>query len=259
MELSKEQLIKKTLVVSFCTGERTSDLGIFCIEKLGFKNTLQISNDLGFKEKYLQFAEAALKTDCEYFIRIDGDHFVYDGIFDLLNVAMSENYDWLTGVVYDYVMDNYRGGTPQILSRKVLKLLLEDNSLMPDRQKPESEFSNNIRSRTKMGDVKIFTALHEYEQLPSKVCNSFLNRLYRNHYPRLYNDDYLRSLPQHYVNALSAAFDFYSSNRSKVSMDFLNFEYLDSGFSSIKEDDFVDLHESYKLEYDRIRKEVSIS
>ena len=259
MALGKEEMIKRTLVASFCTRERTADFGMFCIEKLGFDNTLNISNDLGFKEKYLQFAEAGLKTDCEYFIRIDGDHFVYDGIFDLLNVAISENYDWLTGVVYDYVMNNYRGGTPQILSRKVLELLLEDNTLMPDRQKPESEFSINIKSRTKMGDVKIFTALHEYEQLPSKVCNSFLNRLYRNHYPRLYNDDYLRSLPEHYVNALSAAFEFYSGNRSKVSMGFLNFEYLDSEFSPIKQGDFADLYESYKIEYDRIRKQVSIS
>ena len=252
-------MVKKTLVASFCTGERTADFGIFCVKELGFRNILQISNNAGFKEKYLQFAEAALKTDCEYFVRIDGDHFVYDGIFDLLNECISKQYDWLTGVVYDYVMNNYRGGTPQILSRKVLEMLVEDNNLMPDRQKPESEFSNNIRSKTKMGDVKIFTALHEYEQLPSKVCNSFLNRLYRNHYPRLYNDDYLRSLPQHYVNALSAAFDFYSSNKNKDSMDFLNFEYLDAGFSSMEDSDFVDLYESYKLEYDRIRKEVHIN
>ena len=42
-------------------------------------------------------------------------------------------------------------------------------------------------------------------------------------------------------------------------MDFLNFEYLDSGFTSINSDSFIDLYESYRLEYKRIQKEVAIS
>ena len=105
-----------------------------------------------------------------------------------------------------------------------------------------------------MGDVKIFTALHEYEQLPSKVCNSFLNRLYRNHYPRLYDDEYLKNLPQDYKKALGVAFDFFACNNRKESMDFLDFKHLDSGFSEIKVDDYEKLYDFYKSKYDQIHK-----
>jgi len=219
---------------------------------LGFKNIIQINNDEGFKDKYINFAELGLKSKCSYFIRIDGDHFVFDGIFDLLEKTIDENYDWLTGVVHDYVMDNFRGGTPQILSRKVLELLVNDNELMPNRQKPESEYSNNIRNMTKMGDVRILTALHEYEQYPSKVCNSFLNRLYRGHM-YLYRNDYLNSLPDYYKKSINEAHSYFVNNRKKESMDFVDFNFLNSNFNEIDRQSFDSLYEKYNLHYQEIK------
>ena len=249
--------LNDVLVVSFCTNERTSKFNAYCIEKLGFKNSIQISDNSSFKEKYIKFAKEGLATQCKHFIRIDGDHFVFDGIFDLLNEFVEKEYDWLTGVVHDYVMDNFRGGTPQILSRKVLQILLDDNSLMPERQKPESEYSNNIRSMTKMGDVKILTALHEYEQYPSKVCNSFLNRIHRRHL-YLYRQDYLNSLPEHYRIAIAHAFDHSQKLKSKVSMSFEDFGFLDSNFKPIPENKFDEMFEKYNKVYQNVKSKYAM-
>jgi len=243
--------LDKILVTSFCTNERTSQFNEHCIKKLNFPNSLMINNEKGFKEKYIDFAKKGLDTSCEYFVRIDGDHFIFDGIFDLLNVAINEEYDWLTGVVHDYVMNNYRGGTPQVLTRKVLELLVNDNDLMPNHQKPESEYSNNIRHLTKMGDVKILTALHEYEQYPSKICNSFLNRLHRNHLG-LYNPEYLNSLPDSYKKAISYAFDVYGKNANKVSMDFEDFSFLDKTFEPLLPESIDGLYNHYQDVYNRV-------
>ena len=124
---------------------------------------------------------------------------------------------------------------------------------MPNTQKPESVFSETIRSEVKMGDVKIFTALHEYEQYPSKVCNSFLNRLHRNH-SHLYNNQHLNTLPEHYKLALHHGLKIFSENKNKESMDFVDFSFLDKDFEKIKLIDVEALYEKYKNVYTEIKK-----
>ena len=123
---------------------------------------------------------------------------------------------------------------------------------MPNRQKPESEYSNNIRNMTKMGDVRILTALHEYEQYPSKVCNSFLNRLYRGHM-YLYRNDNLNSLPDYYKKSINEAHSYFVNNRKKESMDFVDFNFLNSNFNEIDRQSFDSLYEKYNLHYQEIK------
>jgi len=249
--VTREMNLNNVAAAIFCTGERTKKLTEYSLRQVGINDIIVIDNSDSFKEKYLQFASQGLELNKNYFIRVDGDHIVFSGVLELLEKAEKENYDWLTGVVHDYVMNRYRGGTPQILKRTVLEMLLENSDLMPESQKPESIFSENIRHRCKMGDVKIFTALHEYEQYPSKVCNSFLNRLHRNHYPRLYDDKYLQSLPDDYKRAIEAAFESYANNKKKISMSFVNFEFLDKNFEPLNEKELETIYKHYKDAYNK--------
>jgi hypothetical protein len=239
--------------VIFATGERTIDLCKFSIEQLGYKNILTIENNLGFRDKYILMAEMCSNTNSKYIVRVDGDHIVYDGIDDLINHANENNYDWLTGIIFDYFMNNFRGGTPQVITKKVLDILNKDNNLMPNTQKPESVFSETIRSAVKMGDVRIFTALHEYEQYPGKVCNSFLNRLHRNH-SHLYNNDHLNTLPEHYKIAINQGLKTFSENKNKNSMDFVDFSFLDNSFDKIKTSNIEILYKKYKNLYEEIKR-----
>ena len=141
-------------------------------------------------------------------------------------------------------MNRFRGGTPQILSRKVLKILKEDNSLMPDSKKPETDFSITIKDMVKMGDVKVFTNLHEFEQYPSKVCNSFLNRLNRGH-SYLYDNNHLNSLPEQYKNALLRASQELEKNKNRNNMHYKNFSDLNTGIPPMNPESFSDIHKVY--------------
>lgn len=239
--------------VIFATGERTTELCKHSIKKLGYKNILVIEDNSGFREKYISMAQKCEEIESKFIIRVDGDHIVYEGIDELISHAEENNFDWLTGVVYDYFMNRFRGGTPQVITKKVLEILNKNNDLMPNTQKPESVFSETIRSEVKMGDVKIFTALHEYEQYPSKVCNSFLNRLHRNH-SHLYNNQHLNTLPEHYKLALHHGLKIFSENKNKESMDFVDFSFLDKDFEKIKLIDVEALYEKYKNVYTEIKK-----
>ena len=245
--------IKETPVYIFESNERTKYFAKFCFEKLGYQNITLISEGTTFKEKYLIFAEKALSSKKTYFIRSDADCLVFEGINNLLETAVHEKYDWLTGVYFDYIMNRHRGGTPQILSKNVLEALMKDSKLMPDSNKPETHFSIAIKDSVKMGDVKTFTNLHEFEQYPSKVCNSFLNRLKRGHH-YLYNNQYLNNLPTDYREAISVGFNSINKQKEKNNMNYENFFFLDKNFSKIKESDFNNLYSKYKNLYDRLKE-----
>ena len=234
----------KTPVYIFESGERTKDLSVFCFQKLGYENVNLISDGKTFKEKYIIFAKAALQTDSKHFIRSDSDCLAFHGVNRLLEKAVDEEYDWLTGVYFDYVMNRFRGGTPQILSRKTLELLVENNDLMPESKKPETDFSISIKEKVKMGDVNIFTNLHEFEQFPSKVCNSFLNRLARGH-SHLYNQDHLSRLPYVYRRSIDIALENFQHQRQKSDMTYSDFGFLNENVEPISQNDYEIIHAHY--------------
>jgi len=240
-------------VYIFESGERTRGLSVFCFEKLGHKDVKLVSEGKTFKDKYILFAEAALESESDYFIRSDSDCLAFEGVTSLLNKAIKEGYDWLTGVYFDYVMNRFRGGTPQILSRAVLEILVENNDIMPDSNKPETDFSIAIKDKVAMGDVNIFTNLHEFEQFPSKVCNSFLNRMKRGH-NRLYNNDHLGSLPTHYRKSIEVALKELRSQKEKDNMHYQDFKFLDDGFVEISVDDYEKVYSHYSSIFDSLNR-----
>ena len=241
------------LVVTFASGERTERLSNFCFEKLGFENRITISGADGFHDKFLSFAKIATESKYDYFIRNDADRLVFSGIIDLLEMVMADDsLSWATGTYFDYVMNRFRCGTPSVHRKDCLAYLNDNQHLMKDVQKPEASFANSIKDKFKLSDVDIFTNLHEYEQYPSKICNAFLNRLARNHYPRLYNDSYLASLPEHYGAAISEAFNIFSKEGNKNSMKFRDFSHLDGGFIPIDDSDLDSFYKRYHELYNSL-------
>jgi hypothetical protein len=250
-----QKILDKCLVVNFCHGERTEKLSDFCFEKLGFVNRINLSDNSGFHEKFLQFSDIAKNSDFEFFIRNDADRLVFDGILDLLNLMLEEpDVSWSTGSYFDYLMNSYRIGTPSVHRKDCLVLLSENKNMMKDVQKPEANFARSIQGKFKLRDVDIFTNLHEYEQYPSKICNAFLNRLARNHYPRLYDDSHLKSLPEHYRNAIHHAFETYNEQGFKNSMVHQDFKFLDVGYPSAESLDIEKKYEEYLGLYNHLKK-----
>ena len=124
---------------------------------------------------------------------------------------------------------------------------------MSDVQKPEAAFAKSIQGKFNLKDINIFTNLHEYGQFPSKVCNAFLNRLARNHYPQLYDNNYLSSLPDHYRKAVNYAFKTYKDQGFKNSMIHQDFKFLDEGFLDIETSDLNSEYEKYlNLYFDQL-------
>ena len=250
-----KQILDKCLVVTFTQNERTEKLCDVCYEKLGFKNRVFLSSPGGFHDKYIEFAELVSKTNYEYYLRNDSDRLVFEGIYDIIEIAENDKeLVWITGEYFDYIMNLFRGGTPTLHRREPLLYLNENKHMMKNVQKPEATFATEIKSKYKMANVKIFTNLHEFEQYPSKVCNAFLNRLGRNHYPRLYDNNYLNNLPHHYKRAIQHAFNvFNKQGGSKNSMVFQDFSFLDEGFKKIDDSDLAQKYQNYKKLYDDLK------
>ena len=252
--MNKEYL-DKCLVVNFCTNERTELLSDLCFKKLGFDNRIVIKSNSGFHEKFLEFAKIAVESKYEYFVRNDSDRLVFSGILEVLNIMIEDSsIDWITGVYFDYIMNRFRGGTPSVIKRNCLEYLIKNPDLMKDVQKPEAALCHEIEDKFKIIDVKILTNLHEYDQFPSKVCNAFLNRLGRNHYPRLYDDNYLNSLPVYYLNAIKTAFKDFSKQGYKNSMVFEDYSYLDNDMLEIDNKSLEEYYEKYHNLYKKLLK-----
>ena len=200
-----------------------------------------------------------MNTDDPYFIRTDADRIVYDGMLRALQHAENRNDLWIEGKYYDYFMNRLRGGTPHVIPRKAMKLLASDNSLMPNSKKPESDFSKYLKSKS-LVDFKhldTITNLHDFEQYPSKVCNTFLNRLKRGH-GYLYDNSYLNTLPAHYKIALQHAVNVFESKNyeNKDSMDFADFSFLDDAFSKSKKIDIDSTYNELEKLYDSLEKSI---
>jgi len=249
--------LNKYLIFNFVTGERTKDLSNYCFHQLGFENIVNIENNESFHKKYLKFAELAVESNFDYFIRSDADRLVFDGLIDLIQYYESnKELSNITGKFFDYFMNNFRGGTPSFFKRDTLEELVLNPSCIGDNQKPETQFGRYLESmpdKFTCKNVNIFTNLHEYEQFPSKVCNVFINRFSRNH-QHLYDNRYLNTLPDEYKIAISTASQYFNKNGSKKTMSFLDFKDLDSNYPHIHEDDIPKLYKKYRDLYFKIKE-----
>lgn len=245
--------LNEILVFNFASGERTKVLSEYCFKKLGFKNVVTIDSNTGFSDKFKECAKLAVQSKYQTFIRSDADRLVFDGLLELLEKYYYDKADCAEGDGHEYFMNKFRGATPHIFSRKVFEILHYDNSLMPNVQKPESHYINTLvrRNQIKECNYKILTNLHEYEQYPSKVCNSLLNRVGRGHL-HYYDKNYLNSLSL-YSESIEHALNI-SKSEKKKSMDHEDFSFLDKNFGKLR-DSQQDI-ETYYQKYHKIYLEI---
>lgn len=183
----------RVLIFQIGTSERTISLSLYAINQLGFKNVVSlIDPSTSFYEKLRQFIEHSYKNINKYdfFIKTDADEIIFEEINELINFA-SKNKElrFIEGLAIDKFMKKPRGGGPKLYTREGIIAAYEAKEKIVECKKPESDLVDIIVEREKRGGLKAPyfmclkqpTCLHEYEQLPSKVCNSFINRLKRNH------------------------------------------------------------------------------
>jgi len=229
--------LNKFKVVIFSLNEPTSELSVHCFKKLGFTDIQVIDGQGTFVEKFILFSKLVNNTDNGYYIRSDSDRFVFDGMVDLVN-NIDVDYNHFEGYGFDYFMNKFRGATPQIYHRDVLMKLFNNNNLITDVPKPENYFCKN--AKVKFKSHKIFTNLHDYYQKPSKVCNTFLNRMIRDGIIH-YDLNYINQLPQHYIEAFKVAQMCFKRRKFTPDMNYQNFDFLDEGFNQ----DISDLDKVY--------------
>tara|TARA_R100000008_G_C3586689_1_gene172993 strand:- start:3982 stop:4728 length:747 start_codon:yes stop_codon:yes gene_type:complete len=242
------------LVVNFAVNERTSKLSEFCFDKLGLDNYITLKSSSGFRDKFLQFAELACESNYSYFLRTDADRLLFKGVYALfLECERDDTLLCVEGQCFDFLMNKYRGATPHLFSRQALERLKEDNTLMPDSQKPESRFIENITNNKKNGwkAVNYLTNLHDYEQYPSKVCNTLVNRIHRGHFHRLYDQNYLEKTK--YALATREAIKISKQIKTKNSMSYLDLDlsYLDDGWGPLEK--IESIYEHYEKLYERLK------
>ena len=248
--------LDKVLVVNFAVNERTLELSEHCIKKLGFTNILTLKSDNSFKEKFLQFAAAAKDEDYDCFLRTDADRLLFDGTLKLVEEwYKNKDLKVVEGKCFDFLMNKYRGATPHLFSREAMDALYEDSSLMPDTQKPESRFIEKITDNKKRGWLSLdtLTNLHDYDQFPSKVCNTIINRISRGHFSYLYDMDYVATLHQDYQQAFSAAQGYVSVCGIKEKMDYVDFHLLDKKTKHISSLEIEEKYEYYKSLYGSLK------
>jgi len=217
----------KYKVVIFSLKEPTSELSSYCFKKLGFSNVSLLDGKGTFVDKFIEFSKLVNNTDFEYYIRSDSDRFVFDCMCDFVD-NIDSAYTHFEGYGFDYFMNKFRGATPQIYHRSILLKLFSDNSLISNVPKPENNFCKN--AKVKFKSLKIFTNLHDYYQQPSKVCNTFLNRMIRDNIIH-YDLNYIKQLPKYYVEACDVARAYYSKGDYTKDMNYKNFDYLDDNFN----------------------------
>jgi hypothetical protein len=246
--------INNVLVVNFSVSERTTDLSEYCFRKLGLNKFITLKGANSFRDKFLQFSNIACTSKYDYFLRTDADRLLFDGVYKLISESQKDDtLLCMEGRCYDFLMKKYRYATPHLFSLRAMKMLNENNSLMPDSQKPESRFIENITKNKTAGWrlVDCLTNLHDYEQYPSKVCNTLINRIFRNHFNRLYDINYL--LQTEYAEATREAIIFSQKTKEKNTMKYLNFLHLDKNFSPINKSDIDDKYNFYKQTYERLK------
>ena len=145
-------------------------------------------------------------------------------------------------------MNKTRHSTPHIYSNHLIKEMQSKNIKILDSNKPESDIMKQVKNKK---NINILTNLHDYEQYPSKVTNTFINRLYRNHGGH-YNWNQLKG--NGLEREIEAAFIFHKDNGAKTDCSYIEeFKKFDLGTPSINSSDFPSLYDKYYQLYNQIK------
>jgi hypothetical protein len=144
-------------------------------------------------------------------------------------------------------------GCPEIISRDVF-LAFHGSPLrksLHTRQKP----STVVMERGTYGGLgrflSTFSSLHDFEQWPSKVCQTFLNKQARGEYPQAYHAAFLDLLPAPYRRAILRSQELFAQTGGKESMNYwrLDLADLDAGIAPIVASDLPRLYDKYARFY----------
>lgn len=235
-----------TLVTIFSSNDRTVELARYCLTSLGFKNFLILDDKTSFISKYSQFVESGLKSSYKYFLRSDGDCLIFDEIIPLLDEFKKDNAIlWYETIYFDYVMNKFRGGTPHLMKKELLQII-KDQQLIRDTLKPETNIWAQI---DKKKTVNSFTCLHEYEQYPSKVYRTLVNRINRGDGRRLYDQTHIETLPMTYQIAIRKAYNTTMDKSKTMSYSNEDLSTLDKEFKPITLEEQPTLYKTYRELY----------
>ena len=265
----------RILIFQIGSSERTINLSLYAINQLGFKNVVSLINpDTSFYEKLRQFIEYSYKNIDKYdfFIKTDADEIIFEEVNELVNFAVkNKELRYIEGLAIDKFMKKPRGGGPKLYTREGIIAAHEAKEKIVECKKPESDLIDIIVERKKMGGLKppYFmclkqpTCLHEYEQMPSKVCNSFINRLKRNH-AHLYDVQKLTTEAHLYKTSFLEAIKIFknSANINLNSSSFIDLSYVDDMVKKhfnfnpiIRDEEIENVYLKLKKEFDLRKKE----
>lgn len=231
---------KNIPVFVFCYDERTIDFCLYCLYQIGFEEVIKIHSFSSFYEKLKEFSTIAYDLNQELYIRMDADRFVFKGLIELIKQHKLSGSDMSQGIFYDFLMKKCRGGTPHIYSNNTIKCIQNKKIKLLDNNKPESYIWSQIKNKK---SFKKLTNLHDYEQYPSKITNTFINRLYRNH-AHHYKWKELRK--DGLGKEIDEAFKYYNNNPRKTNCSYVGlYDYLDKNLSPIKKTEFPNLYQKY--------------
>ena len=223
----------KIHVTVFSTGERTESLALHGIKTLGFNNINLISGPSSFAEKFKVFVEHSHENidKFDYFLRSDADEIIYDNVFNFIETAIqNKEFLFAHGFFIDAFMKKPRGGGPKLFSKKAIIKMNQNIDLIKECPKPESYYVKLMTGQKYPYFMTIYeaTCLHEYLQHPSKVGNSFLNRLKRNH-QHLYDITKLLSKDSLYRQSFEHAITIFKKgvNINNNSSKFIDMSMLD--------------------------------
>ena len=248
--------LDQCLVVTFSTGERTAKLTELCFKKLGFNNIIMFESQDGLRDKFFKFAKMANETNYKYYIQNDADRYVFDGMYELLDLVDRNCVDSSAGVGFDFLMNRYRGATPNVFSRRALVYLHNNKQIMPDVQKPLTAFGRFLQESKEFvdKDYSVLTNLHDYDQYPSKVCNTILNRIFRGHW-HLYDKQHLKGLSGEYKRAIEHAFKMAKELKKKDTIDYIQFDFLDEEYPECEPGTYEAMYEQHKALYNNYKEE----
>ena len=233
-------------VFGFCCGERTVDFCIYCLAQIGFKNIIKIEGQSSFYEKLIEFTQLAYNLDHEFYIRIDADRFVFKGMLQLISAHKQYNPEASHGYFFDCFMNKKRGGTPHIYSNLLIRKMHNKQVVIKNSNKPESNIMQQIESSRKYFDI--LTNLHDYEQYPSKIINTFINRLYRNHSGH-YN--WNEVCQRGFNSEVKEAFDYFNNNAHKSDCKYIQgYEKFNNKTALIPPETFPVLYQKYLKVYE---------